>query len=95
MTRHSATFLHADLKCSVSRRCSRFKMVKRCILAASKKLSLCFIIKEKETTKVSKKVQEGFLRCQTPTSAERLEVKGCRVKNGEMRVKNGGCKIKS
>ena len=32
--------------------------------------------------------QEGFLRCQTPTSTVRLKVEGCRVNNG-------GCKIKS
>ena len=35
-----------------------------------------------------KKKQEGFLRCQTPTSTVRLKVEGCRVNNG-------GCKIKS
>ena len=50
--------------------------------------------------------QEGLLRCQTPTSSVRLKVEGCRVKNGEcriksktdgvgLRVKNGGYKIKS
>jgi hypothetical protein len=33
-------------------------------------------------------IQEGFLRCQTPTSTVRLKVEGCRVKNG-------GCMIKS
>ena len=32
--------------------------------------------------------QEGFLRCQTPTSTLRLKVEGCRVKNG-------GCRIES
>ena len=32
--------------------------------------------------------QEGFLRCQTPTSTVRLKVEGCRVKNG-------GCRIES
>ena len=26
--------------------------------------------------------QEGFLRCQTPTSTVKLKVEGCRVKNG-------------
>ena len=32
--------------------------------------------------------QEGFLRCQTPTSTVRMKVEGCGVNNG-------GCKIKS
>ena len=32
--------------------------------------------------------QEGFLRCQTPTSAVRLEVEGCRVKNGGWRIES-------
>ena len=42
-------------------------------------------------------IQEGFLRCQIPTSTVRRKVEGCRVKNGgvDFRVKNGGCKIKS
>jgi hypothetical protein len=30
--------------------------------------------------------QEGFLRCQTPTSAVRLEVERCTVKNGGWRI---------
>jgi hypothetical protein len=34
------------------------------------------------------KKQEGFLRCQTPTSALRLEVEGCRFKNGGWRIEN-------
>jgi hypothetical protein len=34
------------------------------------------------------KEQEGFLRCQTPTSAVRLKVEGCRVKNGGWRIKS-------
>ena len=33
-------------------------------------------------------IQEGFLRCQTPTSTIRLKDEGCRVKNG-------GCMINS
>ena len=32
--------------------------------------------------------QEGFLRCQTPTSTVRLKVEGCKVKNGECRIKS-------
>ena len=32
--------------------------------------------------------QEGFLRCQTLTSAVRLEVEGCRVKNGGWRIES-------
>ena len=32
--------------------------------------------------------QEGFLRCQNPTSTVRLKVEGCRVTSG-------GCRIKS
>ena len=32
------------------------------------------------------KKQEEFLRCQTTTSAVRLEVEGCRVKNGGWRM---------
>ena len=35
-----------------------------------------------------RKGQEGFLRCQTPTSTLRLKDEGCKVKNG-------GCRIKS
>ena len=44
-----------------------------------------------------KRKQEGFLRCQTPTSTVRLKVEGCRVKNrGEgLRVKNRWCRIGS
>ena len=41
-----------------------------------------------EQTYEQMKEQEGFLRCQTPTSTARLKVKGCRAKNG-------GCRIKS
>ena len=32
--------------------------------------------------------QEGFLRCQTPTSTVKLKAEGCRVKNGECRIKS-------
>ena len=32
--------------------------------------------------------EEGFLRCQTPTSTVRLKVEGCRVKNGRSRIKS-------
>ena len=37
--------------------------------------------------------QEGFLRCQTPTSAVRLKVEGCRVKNGGCEMKSGENKV--
>ena len=41
--------------------------------------------------------QEGFLRCQTPTSTVRLNVEEYRVKNGGYRLESekGGCWIKS
>ena len=40
------------------------------------------------TPREKEQKQEGFLRCQTPTSTVRLKVEG-------RRVKNGGCRIKS
>ena len=45
--------------------------------------------KIREANAIAKrKRQEGFLRCQTPSSAVRLKVEECRVKNG-------GCWIES
>ena len=41
-----------------------------------------------------KRKQEGFLPCQTPTPTVRLKVEGYMEGIG-LRVKNGGCKIKS
>ena len=51
---------------------------------------------ERRFTKIVMK-QEGFLRCQTPTSTLRQKVEGCRLDNGGCRImsveRRGGSEI--
>ena len=54
---------------------------------------LCFGIPSKVFFLLHKGKQEGFLRCQTPTSTVMLKVDG--TEGVGMRVKISGCKIKS
>ena len=42
-----------------------------------------------------KSKREGFLHCQTPTSAVRLEVEGCRLQSEEWRVEDCGWRMES
>ena len=50
--------------------------------------SHCTKLMKYTRTNKNEKEQEGFLRCQTPTSAVRLEVEGCRVKNVGWRIES-------
>ena len=63
------------------------------VVVVSRIMSNLPIGSEKEESNEEVK-QEGFLRCQTPTSTVRLKVEGCRVKNGGCRIESEEWRLK-